>query len=282
MAVTRFAPSPTGHLHLGHVFSAHIAAALGDGYVLRIDDIDHTRCRPEYTQQIFHDLRWLGLPWTGPVQFQSDRLVAYDEALQRLKETGLVYPCFLKRAEINEILSAPQRGAETTNTPFAPPSTFGALSQQEIDHRISSGALPAWRLHSNKAIKMFGAVAWQDAATGQAIASNLDMFGDVILARKDIGTSYHLSVVIDDALDNVSLVTRGADLQPSTHIHRVLQAALNLPSPAYFHHELIVDESGRRLAKRDQAKSITFLRESGATPIEIIESLPKIPNISAL
>lgn len=278
MAITRFAPSPTGHMHLGHVFSACVATALGDGYVLRIDDIDHTRCRDAFTNQIFQDLEWLGLPWRGAPQFQSDRLAAYDRALADLQEKDLVYPCYLKRAEIHEILSAPHKpDGENMAMDRIAPSTAGALSQSEIDKRIAANMPPAWRLHNAKVQTLVGELFWPDAHTGQQVRVNVTAFGDVILARKDIGTSYHLSVVVDDAMDHISLVTRGADLCESTDIHRVLQALLGLPTPAYFHHQIIADEDGKRLAKRDDARSIKMLRDSGLSQREILALLPPIP-----
>lgn len=277
MVKTRFAPSPTGHLHLGHAYAALVAARLGDGYLLRIDDIDHTRCRPAFTDQIFDDLQWLGLQWHGPVIYQSQRLDAYDAALATLRAADLVYPCYLSRAELGDFLSAPH-----ANTASAPaPRTYNALSQQETDQRIAAGMQPAWRLHADKAIDYLAAAGtkpqWLDAASGNHIDASLTAFGDVVLGRKDIGTSYHLSVVIDDAMDRVSLVTRGDDLRDSTHVHAILQALLDLPSPAYLHHPLVNDAAGNRLAKRDDARSIVSLREDGISAQEIIDSLPDIP-----
>ena len=247
---TRFAPSPTGQLHLGHAFSALVAARLGAGYHLRIDDIDHTRCRPEFTDQIYDDLKFLGLDWTGDVTRQSDRLSFYEEALQTLRKMDLVYPCYLTRAELATVLSAPQE---------APLATDTVLSRNEQARRAEQGMVPAWRLRTGAAMQQSGAISWTDLGTATHRPVDMSAHGDVVIARRDIGTSYHLSVVVDDAMDGVSLVTRGADLEDSTHVHRLLQALLGLPVPAYYHHDLVRDEQGTRLAKRSRSQAIAEL-----------------------
>ncbi len=230
--VTRFAPSPTGLLHLGHAYSALVASRLGDGYILRIDDIDKTRCRPAFTEAICRDLEFLNLPWRGDPVFQSHRMTVYEEALASLRARDLVYPCYLTRAELANILSAPQE---------APVATDAAIPADEVARRSEQGMSPAWRLRTARALDLARHLSWDDLRTGQRRQLDMTAHGDVVVARRDIGTSYHLSVVVDDSLDGVTLVTRGADLEDSTHVHRLLQALLDLPSPAYFHHDLVRD-----------------------------------------
>ncbi|MGC6454329.1 MAG: tRNA glutamyl-Q(34) synthetase GluQRS [Candidatus Puniceispirillaceae bacterium] len=268
---TRFAPSPTGALHLGHAYSALVAAHLGRGYHLRIDDIDHTRCRPEHTERIYDDLTFLGLDWTGEPTFQSDRLAAYEDALQTLREKDLVYACYLTRSELSTVLSAPQE---------APRNTDNVLPEDEQLRRAETGMAPAWRLRTEEALSLAGDISWPDLRTVTHRVVDMTEHGDVIIARRDIGTSYHLSVVIDDAIDKVTLVTRGADLEHSTHVHRLLQALLGLPAPAYFHHELVRDAAGDRLAKRSRSQSIAELRTSGLTATNILSLLPTLPDMT--
>ena len=277
MSRTRFAPSPTGFLHLGHAFSALCAHHAGSGYVLRIDDIDHTRCRPHFTTAIYDDLTWLGLDWQGDPVLQSDRLAAYDAALEELRAADLLYPCFLTRAEITEILSAPH--SEPGKPATAAPRTFGALSPAECNRRFDAGQLPAWRLHADKAMATAGPLTWHDAANLTDIPVSMQDFGDVVLGRKDIGTSYHLSVVVDDSMDEITLVTRGADLTTSTHVHRLLQQLLGLPTPHYWHHELIADGDGKRLAKRDHARAIRQFRDEGYAPADLFALMPAPLNL---
>ena len=267
-ATTRFAPSPTGLLHVGHAYSAMIASHFGDGYLLRIDDIDHTRCRTEYVDRICLDLDFLGLPWRGDPVFQSHRHEAYKRALGRLRERDLVYPCFLTRTELAEVLTAPQE---------APVATDRALPDDEKQRRADAGRTPAWRLRTEMALKETGTLVWHDRRNGMDRSIDMTQHGDVVVARRDIGTSYHLSVVIDDALDGISLVTRGVDLEASTHVHRLLQALLDLPTPEYFHHDLVRDETGNRLAKRDDAVSISKLREDGLDPTDVFAQMPSLP-----
>ena len=266
---TRFAPSPTGRLHLGHAYSALVASHFGGGYLMRIDDIDHTRCRPEYVEQIYHDLEFLGLPWQAGPRFQSDRLESYRSALELLKQRDLVYPCFLTRTELAEVLSAPQE---------APIATDRVLSDVETRRRAGAGKTPAWRLRAERALQEAGDLTWHDRRRGTNRPVDMTQHGDVVIARRDIGTSYHLSVVVDDALDEVSLVTRGADLEASTHVHRLLQALLELPTPAYFHHDLVRDGAGTRLAKRNDAAGISQLRMDGLDPTDIFALMPPLPD----
>ena len=272
-ANTRFAPSPTGELHLGHAFSACFAARAGGGqFILRIDDIDHTRCKPAFTEQIFDDLAWLGLQWREPVSFQSDRLDAYKEALETLAKMDLVYPCFLSRTEVNALLSAPQ----DSGTGTAKASMQEAIPAVERRRRKNSGKAPAWRLRMAAALEEVGELTWHDVACGIDVPIDMADFGDVVIARKDIGTSYHLSVVIDDAMDGITLVTRAEDLKASSHLHRLLQALLGLGTPDYLHHRLLTDSTGRRLAKRDKSTSISTLRRDGHTADAVLRMMPEI------
>ena len=271
--VTRFAPSPTGQLHLGHVFSALVAKRIGGGYLLRIDDIDHTRCRASFTDQILDDLRYLGLDWDGEPRFQTQRLDQYRAALDKLREMDLVYPCYLTRSELAEVLSAPHGMPDA-----APYATDNLLAADEVARRMEAGAVPAWRLRTDRAMEMArgaaGDISWTDLRRGSPRPVDMSAHGDVVIARRDIGTSYHLSVVIDDMIDGVTLVTRGADLESSTHVHRLLQAVLGIRPPAYYHHDLVQDQAGKRLAKRHDALSVAEMRENGLSPPEILSQLP--------
>ena len=271
---TRFAPSPTGNLHLGHAYSALTVWAFAgqspDHFVLRIDDLDHTRCRSEYTEQIYTDLQWLGISWASEPRFQSERLATYAAALAQLKDLDLVYPCYLSRTELSDILSAPHGLTKPI------PSTRHSLSYAEQKTRQAAGQIPAWRLDMEKAIQHVGQLTWakHDGANCPADPSR---FGDVIIARKDLQASYHLSVVIDDNQDDIDLVVRGKDLEDATHLHRLLQAILALPAPRYYHHDLICDDTGKRLAKRDDARSIIHYRKQGVTLSDLKDMLPNLP-----
>ncbi len=256
--VTRFAPSPTGRLHLGHAASAirahDLAAARGGRFLLRIEDIDGTRSRPDHVEAILADLAWLGLAWEGPV-FQSRRLALYDDALARLREMGLLYRCFCTRADIAAAsLSAPH-GA---SSPY--PGTCRHLSAAEAAARCDRPH--CWRLDMADAVAIAGPLDWHDATAGRVVADPLS-HGDVILARKDAPASYHLAVTIDDAAQGVTDIVRGIDLFAATHVHRLLQALLALPTPAYHHHPLSLGADGRRLAKRDGAPTLAAMREGG-------------------
>ncbi|MCW1926162.1 tRNA glutamyl-Q(34) synthetase GluQRS [Luteolibacter arcticus] len=273
--VTRFAPSPTGRLHLGHAYAAKVAhdqARRDSGrFLLRFEDIDHTRVKSEFYEAIEEDLRWLGFEWDGPALRQSERTAAYSAALEDLRRLGVAYPCFCTRREIEEEV------ARMVSAPHGPegalyPGTCRRLSENERNTRLAAGQQPAWRLDAPKAAAITGELSFTDSRHGR-IAVNPGLLGDVVLARKDIGTSYHLAVVVDDAFQQVTLVTRGEDLLPSTHVHRILQALLRFPEPLYLHHELVTDEKGVRLAKRHDALSIRSLREAGASPADVVARL---------
>jgi glutamyl-Q tRNA(Asp) synthetase len=270
---TRFAPSPTGRLHLGHALAARVAHDLarsqpGGVFLLRHEDIDGPRVREEYYQEIERDLQWLGLQWDGEALRQTTRTAAYEAALTRLRETGLVYPCFCTRREIQDEWA---RMAAAPQGPEGPvyPGTCRKLTAAECGERLASGAAHAWRLDSRKAARVAGPLTFHDLRFGTT-GVNPDLLGDVVLARKDIGTAYHLAVVVDDAFQQITHITRGEDLLPSTHVHRLLQALLGLPQPAYLHHPLMLDAQGKRLAKRCDALSIAALRESGRSPAEVL------------
>lgn len=264
--VTRFAPSPTGLLHLGHAFSALTAAAHGR-FLLRIEDIDRDRCRPEYEAAITEDLAWLGLTWPRPVLRQSDRMAAYGAALRRL--APLCYPCRCRRGDIRAALSAPQEGAP-------PAGPDGLIYPGTCRGRDMADAGPddVIRLDVGRAFAALGvdrlSFRDQDGTDHPMGARNFaGAIGDVILARRGMGTSYHLAVVVDDAAQGITLVTRGMDLFDSTWIHVLLQRLLDLPTPVYLHHRLIRDDAGRRLAKRDDARAIRHYRKAGAGPADI-------------
>jgi glutamyl-Q tRNA(Asp) synthetase len=307
--VTRFAPSPTGLLHVGHGWSAlmamDLARASGGAFRLRIEDIDGTRSRPEHVAGIMADLRWLGVRWDGEVVFQSQRLDQYDAALARLRADGLLYPCFCTRADIQASLTAP-------HGPEGPvyPGTCRGSSEAERTRRIAAGEAHAWRIDMGRAVARVGALEWralpfppstpfprrQDAVPGAILLSQgqeMDprlrgdddglggmlqiaaplTHGDVVLARKDAPASYHLSCTLDDAAMGVTHVLRGDDLYGATHIHRLIQALLDLPSPAYVHHPLLLGADGRRLAKRDGAIALADLRRAGMDPAALAADL---------
>lgn len=271
-AVTRFAPSPTGLLHLGHAYSALVAHGLAGpgGFLLRIEDIDRERCRPDHEAAIQEDLAWLGLDWPVPVMRQSDRMDAYRDALERL--APLTYPCRCRRGDIRAALSAPQEGA-------LPAGPDGLVYPGTCRGRSLSDAGPGdvIRLDVAAAFDALGTdrIAFRDTAIlpGQDHALTRERFlsgiGDVILSRRGMGTSYHLAVVVDDADQGVTLVSRGRDLFDATPIHVLLQRLLDLPTPVYHHHRLIRDTAGKRLAKRDNARAIRHHRQAGATPQDI-------------
>lgn len=270
--VTRFAPSPTGLLHLGHAYAALVAERLADPgqFLLRIEDIDRDRCRPEYEAAIYEDLTWLGLAWQRPVMRQSDRMAAYRNALKQL--ASLTYPCRCRRGDIRAALSAPQEGA-------LPAGPDGLVYPGTCRGRSMADAGPddVIRLDAARALDALGIgrVAFRDQTIlpdeDHALSRDqfLDGIGDVILSRRGMGTSYHLAVVVDDAAQGITMVTRGKDLFDSTYIHVLLQKLLNLPTPQYHHHRLIRDDAGKRLAKRDDARAIRHYRDDGATPQDI-------------
>ena len=263
--VTRFVPSPTGRLHVGHGWSAllaHDAARAADGrFLLRIEDIDGTRSRTEHIAGIEEDLRWLGVAWDGPVWRQSDRLPVYADALARLDTLGLTYPCFCTRADIAREI---ERSGAAPHGPEGAlyPRICARLSAVEQQERLDAGQPHAIRLDVAAAMMRCGPLEWRDEDQG-IIAARADLLGDVVLARKDAPVSYHLAVTVDDAAQAITHVRRGQDLFMSTHVHRLLQALLDLPTPLYRHHRLLVDARGRRLAKRDAALTLASLRETG-------------------
>jgi len=268
--VTRFAPSPTGRLHAGHAFSAirahDFARERGGAFLLRIEDIDPARSREEFVAGIEEDLRWLGLGWDGDVVRQSSRLDAYRGALGALGAAGLLYPCFCTRADIAQAASAP-------HGPEGPiyPGTCRALDPSARADRMEREP-HAWRIAMDRATAQTGSLHWHDADAGK-VAADPERFGDVVLARKDAPASYHLAVTVDDAWQRVTDVVRGADLFEATHIHRLLQALLGLPTPRYHHHPLLVDAGGERLAKRRGSESLADLRARGADPKVLVEEL---------
>jgi glutamyl-Q tRNA(Asp) synthetase len=267
--VTRFAPSPTGHLHLGHAFSALFAwrraRESGGRFLLRLEDIDATRRRPEFVAAILDDLAWLGLDWDGEVRVQSQHLAEYRAVLEALTARELLYPCFCTRADIQQSAAAPH---PPDGAPLYPGTCCG-LSADERATRIAAGERHALRLDMRRALaSVTQALNFEEAGEG-TITCRPEQFGDVVLARKDAPASYHLCVTHDDALQGVTLVTRGEDLKPATHLHRLLQALMGWPTPAYAHHPLLTDGTGRRLAKRDRAATLRGLRAQGLSPAEV-------------
>jgi len=270
---TRFAPSPTGLLHLGHARSALIArrAALGAGgrFLLRVEDIDRTRCRPDFTAALLEDLAWLGLDWDGPVRVQSAHFPDYAAALDNLSARGLLYPCFCTRAEVAREVAAMGGAPHGPEGPLYP-GTCRRLSGAARAARIASGAPYALRLDMAAALEAAGGPpSYEEAGEGR-LRCDPARFGDAVLARKDIPASYHLCVTHDDALQGVTLVTRGEDLRPATDLHRLLQALMGWPEPRYRHHPLLLGPDGRRLAKRDGAVALRAMREAGRTPAEVL------------
>jgi len=268
--VTRFAPSPTGYLHKGHAFSAlsafEAARAAGGRFILRIEDIDTTRSRPPFEAAILEDLAWLGVAWEQPVRHQSEHLADYAAALDRLTADGLLYRCFRTRRELAEA-SAPHGPMEMFRGQVLPPEEEAA--------RLAAGASFAWRLSLDAAagkLGGFGKLTFIDEDRGE-ITARPELGGDVVLARKDVGVAYHLAVVLDDALQGVTHVIRGEDLFEATHVQRLLQALLGLPTPTYRHHRLILGPDGKRLAKRDHAQTLRELRESGMSAADLRKEL---------
>ncbi|QIK41390.1 tRNA glutamyl-Q(34) synthetase GluQRS [Pontivivens nitratireducens] len=272
--VERFAPSPTGPLHLGHAFSALTAARHADRFLLRMEDIDTARCRPEWEAAILDDLRWLGLTWQQPVLRQSERLHLYRDAVGRLTEAGLTYRCTCTRADIKAALSAPQEGAPM----HGPDGLIYPGTCRNAEHVATDAAI---RLNMAAAIAAIGDVSrigfteldfepGRHALDAEALLRNV---GDIVLARRDIGTSYHIAVVIDDAAQGVTHVTRGRDLFAATPLHRLLQVLLDLPEPLYRHHRLIRDENGKRLAKRDDARALATLRAEGWSREDVLHAI---------
>lgn len=274
--VTRFAPSPTGLLHCGHAFSAltafEIAKREGGRFLLRIEDIDSTRCQRRFEDALLEDLEWLGVTWETPVRRQSDHLPEYREVAESLRSRGLLYPCFCTRKDIQREIEAAGGAPHGSEGPLYP-GTCRRLSEADVEQRIRRGNDFALRLNLDEALKVTGRdLEWRDRTQGLQKAKP-ELLGDTVLIRKDIGCSYHLCVVWDDGLQGVTLISRGDDLFDATHLHCLLQALLGLPHPEYAHHELLRDPAGRRLAKRDQAETLRSLRERGISAESLRQSI---------
>lgn len=274
--ITRFAPSPTGFLHLGHVhsclFAVNAAKAANGRFLLRIEDIDPSRCRPDYEVMLKEDLAWLGFGWEEPVRRQSDHMEDYAAALDRLAALGVTYPCFCSRKEIaDEIARAGNAPHLVAMGPEGPlyPGICRHLSRDVATARTAAGEPHAIRLDVAKAAILTGPLSWHDRARGTIVADT-GLLGDIVLARRDVQTSYNLSVTVDDAIQGVTLVTRGEDLFHATHVHRLLQALLSLPAPDYHHHGLLRNDRGERLSKRDGATGIRSLRAQGVSAADIL------------
>jgi glutamyl-Q tRNA(Asp) synthetase len=274
MPTTRFAPSPTGYLHLGHAYSALFAsrAAEGGAFLLRIEDIDPLRCKPEFTEAIIEDLHWLGLNWPEPFRRQSQHMEDYAAALDKLREKGLLYPCFCTRHEIEREAQSAARAPHADDSSIIYPGTCRELSIRERTEKLARIGAANWRLDTAAALQLTGPLFWNDRARGK-VEARPEIFGDVVLARKDVPASYHLCATIDDHLQGITLVTRGEDLFASTHIHRFLQALLEFETPDYHHHKLILDATGRRYAKRDFSATLRDMRKNGKTQKEILERI---------
>lgn len=281
--ITRFAPSPNGKLHLGHAYSALMAQKLsGSGrFILRIEDIDLGRRRQHFIDAIYEDLAWLGLSWPIPVMVQSDRFYIYQTALNKLRDMEVIYPCWASRADIRDYINSQPGGREAW--PVDPdgaaiyPGLYKDISLTKRDAMMWEGGNYAWRLDSEKAaglaIHKNGALKYFDASQQKSHEVTPSLYGDLVLARKDIPTSYHLSVVVDDAAQDISMVTRGMDLQGATHIHRILQILLEYPEPDYYHHDLVREADGRRLSKRAGDIGIDYYRSQGYSPEKLIDEL---------
>ena len=276
--VTRFAPSPTGYLHRGHAFSAltafDAAQAAGGRFILSIEDIDRTRCRPQFEAAIFEDLAWLGLGWETPVRRQSEHMADYGAALRELSERGLTYRCFKTRREVAEAIESAPHGAMEAYR-------GQALPRDEEQARLEAGETYSWRLSlaaAERALGGFAGLSFVEEGAGPAgergvVPARPELGGDVVLARKVVGVAYHLAVVCDDALQEISHVIRGQDLFEATHVQRLLQALLGLSTPVYRHHRLLVGPDGKRFAKRDRAETLRELRARGMTPDELKREL---------
>ncbi len=275
---TRFAPSSTGHLHLGHAYSAWLgwqrARISGGSFLLRIEDIDRTRCKPEYMDTILEDLRWLGLDWDGDIRVQSDYLPEYRAALQKLEARGVLYPCFCSRSEIARALAAPHGGEQKY------PGTCRHLSDDERAARAATGMNYAIRLNVELALEAVKDFGFYEEDIGH-IDGRPETLGDVVLGRRDNMASYHLCVVHDDAAQKISHVTRGRDLFDATHTHVLLQRLLGLPTPTYAHHPVITDAAGRRLAKREGAATLRDMRRSGVSAAAVLGQLRVVDRESA-
>lgn len=273
--VTRFAPSPSGPLHVGHLLAAMQARRLADVHggrcLLRVEDIDQRAQHPEYLELMYEDLAWLGLSFDGEVMVQTRRFDTYRAVLEQLRQSGLLYPCFCTRTEIKNQVAEMGRAPHAT-LGYLYPGTCRHMPPEQVAERLAAGVPHTWRLDMQRVQDLIGCPTWHDMLRGTQRCVPT-AYGDVVLARKDFPASYHLAVVVDDAAQGVTHVTRGADLFDSTHIHRALQGVLGLPVPRYCHHALLRDNQGKRLAKRDGARSIASLREAGYTPQQVRDSL---------
>ncbi|MCQ2364454.1 MAG: tRNA glutamyl-Q(34) synthetase GluQRS [Akkermansia sp.] len=273
--ITRFAPSPSGPMHVGHLLAALEARRVADEHggrcLLRIEDIDQRAQNPRWTELLYEDLDWLGLHFDGEVMVQSKRFSRYAAVLDDLRCRGFLYPCFCTRGEIKQQLAEMGRAPHAT-LGYLYPGTCKNMSEAERAERLARGETHAWRLDMARVQDAYGCLEWEDAYRGVQRCVPTE-YGDVVLARKEFPASYHLAVVVDDAEQGVTHVTRGEDLFDATHIHRALQAVLGLPTPLYQHHALLRDNAGKRLAKRDGARSLASLRESGLTPQQVRASL---------
>ncbi|MBP3498982.1 MAG: tRNA glutamyl-Q(34) synthetase GluQRS [Akkermansia sp.] len=275
VVVTRFAPSPSGPLHVGHLLAALQARRLADAHggrcLLRVEDIDQRAQHPEYLQLMYEDLRWLDLEFDGEVMVQTQRFDRYRAVLEQLRCAGLLYPCFCTRTEIRNQVAEMGRAPHAT-LGYLYPGTCRQLPPDQVAEKLAAGVPHTWRLDMQRVQDLIGCPTWHDLRRGTQRCVPT-AYGDVVLARKDFPASYHLAVVVDDAAQGVTHVTRGADLFDSTHIHRALQGVLGLPVPQYCHHALLRDNTGKRLAKRDGARSIASLRQAGFTPQQVLDSL---------
>ena len=281
---TRFAPSPTGHMHLGHVFSAlfsyEAAKKLGGKFILRIEDIDSQRSSKVFEESIYEDLEWLQIKYSTDIRYQADHMDDYKGAIKELQKLNMVYPCFCSRSDIKaEIMRAGNAPHEEETSIY--PGTCRRLSKEERIEKIATGISFAWRLNIRAAAKKLGNLVWRDLRLGKHTVP-VGTMGDVVLARKDVPTSYHLSATLDDHIQRIGLVTRGEDLVSATHVHKIIQSLLELKSPIYLHHPLILDSKGVRLSKRTRAQTIKSLKTSGLKRNDVIELFGKDNILSLL
>jgi glutamyl-Q tRNA(Asp) synthetase len=281
---TRFAPSPTGHMHLGHVFSAlfsyEAAKKLGGKFILRIEDIDSQRSSKVFEESIYEDLEWLQIKYSTGIRYQADHMDDYKGAIKELQKLDMVYPCFCSRSDIKaEIMRAGNAPHEEETSIY--PGTCRRLSKEERIKKIAIGTSFAWRLNIRAAAKKLGNLVWRDLRLGKHTVP-VGTMGDVVLARKDVPTSYHLSATLDDHIQRIGLVTRGEDLVSATHVHKIIQSLLELKSPIYLHHPLILDSKGVRLSKRTRAQTVKSLKTSGLKRNDVIDLFGKDNILSLL
>lgn len=281
---TRFAPSPTGYLHIGHAYAAlfarETAHASGGKFLLRVEDIDGHRCRPEFEDAIYKDLNWMELYWDGTPWRQSDRMAIYEAALKELDALGVIYPCFCSRKQIRAQIEEAGQAPHGVHDEMIYPGICRNLDAKERESRMSRGQAYALRLDVAKAAAKVGQLFWQDFRGG-LIEARPQILGDAVIARKDTPTSYHLAVTIDDYMQEINLVTRGEDLFEVTHVHRLLQALLGIKTPYYYHHNLLADKTGARLSKRNRAITLRNLRDNRKTPDQIWDMLGLQEHVAA-